>query len=375
MTDSLNVAIIPSSSIFLNDELFQINKYRDDCLFFFRLLKEVGARNGLNFHTLDKFQPSEIDVLIVYRFDVNVRKVLSLIGENKGIRLIHIMHEPPVVVPMHALNLIATFPFDLQYALNDDMADRSAVVRKICYGTTPFHSKSIPFVRFEDKKFMATIAGAKSSNAVNELYSKRMESIRFFSSKATGFDLFGIGWDRYKDENIRKIYFGPVENKKDVLKNYKFTLCFENTKGCRGYITEKIFDCFEAGTVPIYYGAPNVEDYIPKDCFIDFRDFKDYEELYGFLCEMPGSIYQGYLLAVKEFIETESYRKSNAYGYVDTLLKGIEEVSGKVVSRNAKEIRMGLLLGVLKNSMFYLSHLKSTRRYIFSLLTPFSWIH
>ena len=372
MQDNLNVAIIPSSSIFLNDELFQINKYRDDSLFFFRLLKEAGARNGLNLHTVDKFQPNEIDVLLVYRFDVNVGKVLSLIAANKGIRLIHIMHEPPVVVPMHALSFVITFPFDLQYALNDDLADRSAVVRKICYGTTPFSSGSIPFVRFDEKKFMATIAGEKSSNAVNELYSERIKAIKFFSRKVTGFDLFGIGWESYKDKDIKNVYLGPVENKKDVLSNYKFTLCFENTKGCRGYITEKIFDCFEAGTVPIYYGAPNVEDYIPKDCFIDFRDFKDYEELYGFLCEMPNSIYQDYLLAVKGFIETDSYQKSNAYGYVDTLLKGIEEVSGKVVSRNAKEIRAGLLLGVLKNSMFYISHLKSTRRYIFSLLTPFS---
>jgi len=90
-----------------------------------------------------------------------------------------------------------------------------------------------------------------------------------------------------------------------VLKNYKFTLCFENTKGSRGYITEKIFDCFAAATVPIYYGAPNVGDYIPKECFIDFRNFRNYESLYTFLHEMTVIDYQSYLDAVKEFIKTE----------------------------------------------------------------------
>lgn len=45
-------------------------------------------------------------------------------------------------------------------------------------------------------------------------------------------------------------------------------------RGEKGYITEKIFDCFFPGVIPIYWGAENVTDYIPQDTFIDRRNLK-----------------------------------------------------------------------------------------------------
>ena len=60
-----------------------------------------------------------------------------------------------------------------------------------------------------------------------------------------------------------------------------------------GYITEKIFGAFAAGCVPsIYYGAPNIETYIPKDCFINYLDFQTPEELYNFMVNMPEDVYE-----------------------------------------------------------------------------------
>lgn len=84
-------------------------------------------------------------------------------------------------------------------------------------------------------------------------------------------------------------YKGPIGNfgtnetfpssieKLKILNKYKFNLCFENCYHelwSWDYITEKIFDCFRAKTIPIYWGCYNIEDHIPKDLFIDFRDFK-----------------------------------------------------------------------------------------------------
>ncbi len=70
--------------------------------------------------------------------------------------------------------------------------------------------------------------------------------------------------------------------KLDVLSRYKFCLGFENTS-FPGYITEKIFDCFLAGTIPIYMGAPDILDYIPRSCFVDLRRFNNYDELGEYL--------------------------------------------------------------------------------------------
>ena len=40
------------------------------------------------------------------------------------------------------------------------------------------------------------------------------------------------------------------------------------------------FDAFVAGNIPIYWGADDIEDYIPKNCFIDRRNFSNHEKLY-----------------------------------------------------------------------------------------------
>ena len=370
MINKLNVAILPSSNVFFNDDIFEKNKHRDDCLFFFRLLKKVGGGKGFRIHTFDKFSPNEIDVLVFYRLDLNVGRLLHLISLNKNMKLIHVMHEPSTVVPFHRLEIVDRFPFDLQYVLNDDIAEDSKCIKKICYGITPTSKEDIPYVKFDARKFMTTIAGAKTSRSKGELYSERERAILFFSKKPTGFDLYGAGWKKCRNADIAAVYRGFVDNKKDILKNYKYTLCFENTNGFRGYITEKIFDCFSAGTVPIYLGAPNIEDYIPKECFIDFRDFRGYEELYLFLRELPESKYLEYLDAVRLFVETDSYNRVTARGYVDTLMKGLEEAGKLRVNRSSLQLRFTLLVNVFRASIFYVKNFSRMRRYLFELLTP-----
>jgi hypothetical protein len=54
---------------------------------------------------------------------------------------------------------------------------------------------------------------------------------------------------------------------------YRFTLAFENSIA-RDYVTEKFFDPLIVGSVPVYRGAPNIDDYAPaRDCFIRVSDF------------------------------------------------------------------------------------------------------
>lgn len=50
--------------------------------------------------------------------------------------------------------------------------------------------------------------------------------------------------------SIRDLGF---ENKKSFLQTCVFNLCPENTMGA-GYVSEKIFEAVEAGSIPIYYG-------------------------------------------------------------------------------------------------------------------------
>lgn len=58
-----------------------------------------------------------------------------------------------------------------------------------------------------------------------------------------------------------------VADKREFLKDYKFSLAFENNKHS-GYCTEKIVQSFGAGTIPIYWGDPRIFDYFNKKAFI-----------------------------------------------------------------------------------------------------------
>jgi hypothetical protein len=74
----------------------------------------------------------------------------------------------------------------------------------------------------------------------------------------------------------------------NVFNKYKFIICYENSYA-DGYITEKIFNCFFAKTIPIYKGSEKISDYINSNSYIDGRGnyvdeilkIKDNENLYN----------------------------------------------------------------------------------------------
>lgn len=58
-----------------------------------------------------------------------------------------------------------------------------------------------------------------------------------------------------------------------TIARYAFTLAFENSLA-RDYVTEKFFEPLLVGSVPVYLGAPNIDDFSPGDnAFIDVREF------------------------------------------------------------------------------------------------------
>jgi Glycosyltransferase family 10 (fucosyltransferase) C-term/Fucosyltransferase, N-terminal len=74
--------------------------------------------------------------------------------------------------------------------------------------------------------------------------------------------------------------------KKAVVARYKFALAFENSIAL-DYVTEKFFDALLAGTVPVYRGAPNIEDFAPGDhCYINADRFSGPAELARYLNDL-----------------------------------------------------------------------------------------
>ncbi|WP_033370107.1 glycosyltransferase family 10 domain-containing protein [Hymenobacter norwichensis] len=100
----------------------------------------------------------------------------------------------------------------------------------------------------------------------------------------------------------------PPNAKIDTFRNYRFAICYENS-AFAGYISEKIFDCFAAGCIPIYLGEPEIDRFIPKGCYIDRREFSTDAEMYRFIKSMSYQQYRQYIDAVLKFSQGVEHDK------------------------------------------------------------------
>ncbi len=223
------------------------------------------------------------------------------------------LFEPPVFLPS-AYDPSLALSFGKIFVMFDDLIDNKEYF-KFHYPQPELKMKE-DLPTFEMKKLCVLIAANKSSKHPKELYSERIRAISFFSQMhGDDFDLFGPGWKGFSS------WKGVVHNKWEVLENYKFSICYENMKDQFGYITEKIFDCFVSGCVPIYWGANNISDYIPKECYIDRRKFRSHEELYTFIKNMDQKKYEGYLKAIRKYLSSPKARLFS----VDAFLELVQE--------------------------------------------------
>jgi len=206
------------------------------------------------------------------------------------------------------------------------------------------------------KKLCVLMAANKWKRRPNELYTERFRAILWFMKNHPGdFDLYGYDWDislgkkmveyvrngyrtlkgtQVRPIDVSRVYRGSAPVKKDILKNYRFCICYENAENFPGYITEKIFDCFIAGVVPVYLGWDRVQEFIPQDTFIDKRKFPDYESLYSHLQFMGEEEYDRYLEAIGRFLASEQAKRFDVSSFAEILLgrmglenflKGIKE--------------------------------------------------
>ncbi len=78
---------------------------------------------------------------------------------------------------------------------------------------------------------------------------------------------------------------GPVPNKKEFIKEYKFVISFENE--CHdGYTTEKIIEPMFVDSIPIYWGNKHVGKEFNTKRFLNYHDFETEEALIERLLEI-----------------------------------------------------------------------------------------
>ncbi|MDR0468205.1 MAG: hypothetical protein LBG67_05070 [Campylobacteraceae bacterium] len=143
-----------------------------------------------------------------------------------------------------------------------------------------------------------------------------------------------------------------ISDKADALDNYKYHIAIENYSG-KNHWTEKLSDPFLGLCLPFYYGATNVEDYFPKDSFIEI-DIYDVEKSAKIIKEaIKNNEYEKRLEQIKQAQELVL----NRYNFFATVAKIIEEKNDKV-SANKKangviSSRRVLMTKSLKNFLIH----------------------
>ncbi|MGI0011511.1 MAG: glycosyltransferase family 10 domain-containing protein, partial [Nitrosopumilaceae archaeon] len=73
-----------------------------------------------------------------------------------------------------------------------------------------------------------------------------------------------------------------------------------------GYITEKIFDCLYAGTIPLYLGAPDISEIIPDNAYVDCRKFSSWHQMWDEICNMPENQIESMRQAGLDFLTSKN---------------------------------------------------------------------
>jgi len=125
-----------------------------------------------------------------------------------------------------------------------------------------------------------------------------------FDENYPGSIIMGKGW---KNQMTKEEPWRLKKQERIMDSNCDFVLALENTQ-FKDYITEKIWDGIMCDRVTLYLGAPNVEERIPTNCFVDLRPYFnhetksiDFEALDKKLKEMTQEEYDEIIKNAREF--------------------------------------------------------------------------
>lgn len=334
-----NVYIDPLSPEYLADKLFvrdEIND-KDQRLFVWPYLKDYCLENSILLQTIDlrtHKNATPQDVYVSLDHKGFLKKLYWRARKNKNYpvnnlesfkKRVLFQIEPPTVMPEVYQDI------ERLSRIYNQMYFTCKINKPYCRYyqiPRPYHDIIPSYWNNYSRKFLVmiqinkrtrwyrrliTLANRKRLPFEKDLLGERIKIIGFFS-QSKDIDLYGLDWDKrlpfpyhfYKNA-VKKVWKGSVPYKLEKLSEYTFAIAMENNI-TPGFIGEILFECFYVGTIPVYLGAPDIQDYVPKECFIDMRDFKNYEELRNFLRTMSESKIQEYKEEGRRFLESEKFQ-------------------------------------------------------------------
>ena len=217
-------------------------------------------------------------------FDATLITDMDLLPYLKGERslpkgkVIADLHESPTYSPLQAEIYDLVYKnhkmFDLILTHNKKLLSLPNAQLRLCLSrclNKNIHTREWPLLAdhslYRLYKKTKNLSCISSNKSFLEGHRKRLEFVNHIikTTPNEDLDMFGIG-------------FNPIQGKIEGLKDYRFSIAIENSYAYNE-ASEKISDCFLTGTVPIYYGCPNIGDYFDIDGIITFETKEELENI------------------------------------------------------------------------------------------------
>ncbi len=198
--------------------------------------------------------------------------------------------EPPAIHP-HVYNNIINFEnkFDYILTFDESLLNRGKKYIKYIVGQSRVPD-DIANIYPKYKKISLISSGKQISNG----HRYRAEVANDLADKYN-IDLWGYAYRAF-------------ENKIEPLQDYEFSIAITNSR-IENYFTEILLDCFRLGTIPIFWGCPNISNYFDIRGMETFNTISELEDTLKNL--KPYSEYLEYAKInfelCKEYIHTDDY--------------------------------------------------------------------
>lgn len=119
---------------------------------------------------------------------------------------------------------------------------------------------------------VSMLFGAKNTTEGHKIRHAIYECFQSKGYKVDYFGLHGTPTDYSQQTKLR------------VLKDYRFSIVAET---CRenGLFTEILLDCFAVGTIPVFWGAPDIGEFFNEDGVMSFQSISDIEAIVPYLTD------------------------------------------------------------------------------------------
>lgn len=211
---------------------------------------------------------------MTYKKKPGERKI-AWVCESRAI--FHLMYFPRDVWESNIMEIASCY--DLLFTSEKEMVGKHPNIRYCPAGS------NLPWIKnadvFPKTKMTSLIASPKKASFGHALRHALAEQWK------DSVDLYGgVNGSKRLNPGI------PWGDKSEALNDYRFSIVIENDKYST-YYTEKLTDCFVTGTIPVYWGSPDIGDIFNKDGIIELTPEFDVKTL-------TEELYESKLEAVKD---------------------------------------------------------------------------